>query len=180
MPSSRAEWRRWLEKHPERTEGVWVVYPKKSSVLDGPRYDELVEEALCFGWIDSLTRRADADRTIQWFSPRRKGGVWSASNKQRIERMVAEGMMTDRGQAAIDAARADGSWSRYDDVEAMVIHPDLQEAFQAHPAARAAYEALAPSHRKQHLWWVYSAKRPETRTKRIGELMQRLVDQHVP
>lgn len=180
MPSSRAEWRRWLEKHPERTEGVWVVYPKKSSVLDGPRYDELVEEALCFGWIDSLTRRADADRTIQWFSPRRKGGVWSASNKQRIERMVAEGMMTDRGQAAIDAARADGSWSRYDDAEAMVIHPDLQEAFQAHPAARAAYEALAPSHRKQHLWWVYSAKRPETRTKRIGELMQRLVDQHVP
>lgn len=176
VPANRAAWRAWLESQPDRTEGVWVAYQKKSSPIEGPRYDDLVEEALCFGWIDSTMRRGADDRVLQWFSPRRKGGVWAASNKERIERMVAQGMMTDRGQVLIDAAKADGSWSQFDDADAMVVHPDLQAALDADPEARMAYDVLSPSVCKQHLWWVYSAKRPETRAKRIDELMRILVD----
>lgn len=175
-PRHRADWRRWLDQRPDRSEGVWVVYPKKSSPLEGPEYEELVEEALCFGWIDAVTRRLDDDRVLQWFSPRRKGGIWAASNKQRVERLISAGLMTDRGQAVIDAAKADGSWSQFDDAEAMVLHPDLEEALAAAPSARDAYQALAPSHKKQYLWWVYSAKRPETRSKRIAEMLRRLTE----
>jgi uncharacterized protein YdeI (YjbR/CyaY-like superfamily) len=175
-PRRRADWRRWLEGRPDRTEGVWVVYPKRSSPVEGPTYDDLVEEALCFGWIDAVTRRADDDRMLQWFAPRRRGGVWAASNKERVERLTAEGLMTDRGQEVIDAAKADGSWSQYADAEAMVVHPDLDQSLASAPGAREAYDALAPSHKKQYLWWVYEAKRPETRAKRITEIVRRLVE----
>ena len=174
VPDSRADWRKWLESRPDRTEGVWVAYPKKSSSVEGPAYAELVEEALCFGWIDSTNRRVDDDRLLQWFSPRRKGSVWSSSNKGRVERLVAEGRMTERGQAAIDTARGDGSWSQFDDAEAMVIHPDLQAAFDTAPVAVEAWQSTSPSQRKQDLWWVYSAKRSETRSNRIEKLIHRL------
>ncbi|MFP3913869.1 MAG: YdeI/OmpD-associated family protein [Actinomycetota bacterium] len=174
VPDTRGEWREWLDAHPDRSEGVWVAYPKKSSEVQGPGYDDLVEEALCFGWIDSVARRADDDRTLQWFSPRRKGGIWSRSNKERVERLAARGLMTPRGQAVIDAARADGSWSQYDDVEEMVVHSDLAAALDSAPGARARYEGLAPSRKKQYLWWVYSAKRSDTRQGRIAEMIRRL------
>lgn len=112
IPASRSGWREWLAANSDRVDGLWVVYRKRSSDLEGPIYDELVEEALCFGWIDSKARRVDEDRTIQWFSPRRKGGMWSPRNKERITRLIDAGLMTEIGQAAIDAAKADGSWSR--------------------------------------------------------------------
>lgn len=173
-PRDRDEWRQWLDRHPDRSHGVWVVYPKRSSRLQGPDYDDLVEEALCFGWIDSVVRRADEDRVLQWFSPRRKGGIWAASNKQRVERLAARGSMTPRGQAVIDAAKADGSWSQYDDADALVIHPDLEQALADAPGAQRAFESLSPSVKKQHLWSVYSAKRPVTRSKRIADLVRQL------
>lgn len=151
-----------------------MVFRKPTSQVEGPIYDELVEEALCFGWIDSLTKRVDADRTIQWYSPRRKGGIWSQLNKQRIQRLTDAGLMHERGQTVIDAAKADGSWSQFDAAEALIVPSDLEEAFTSAPAARAAYEALSPSIRKQHLWSIYSAKRPETRAKRIETLIEQL------
>lgn len=175
VPATRADWRTWLESHPDRTEGIWVVYPKRSSGVQGPGYEDLVEEALCFGWIDAVVRRADDNRTIQWFSPRRKGSVWSASNKIRVERLTSEGLMTERGQAVIDAAQADGSWSQFDDAEAMELHSDLAAALDS-GGVRDAYDELAPSRKKQDLWWVYSAKRPETREKRIAELVRRFAE----
>jgi uncharacterized protein YdeI (YjbR/CyaY-like superfamily) len=174
-PAWRSDWRDWLNLHPDRHEGLWIVYRKKSSTLEGPTYDDLVEEALCFGWIDSLTRRVDDERMMQWFSRRRPGGLWSALNKRRIERLVAEGLMTERGQAAIDAARADGSWSQTDEVDALIIPPDLEAAFAAAPNARAAYEALPDAVKKQHLWWVHSAKRSTTRAQRIEGLVRLLL-----
>jgi len=173
-PSSRAEWRSWLASHSERNEGLWVVHRKKSSKLEGPWYDELVEEALCFGWIDSQSRRVDEDRKIQWFSPRRRGGLWSASNKSRIARLQAGGLMTAVGQAAIDQAKVDGSWSQTDEVDSLIIPADLEAAFAAAPAAWIAYEGLTDSAKKQHLWAVYTAKRPETRAKRIAGVIQQL------
>lgn len=173
-PSSRADWRSWLASNPHRDEGLWVVYRKKSSELDGPLYDDLVEEALCFGWIDSQVRRVDDDRVVQWFSPRRKGGLWSALNKERIERLVAAGLMSESGQAIIEEAKADGSWSQADEVDALIVPADLQAAFDSAPEAKAAYQALADSAKRQYLWWIHSAKRPATRANRIDETIRRL------
>lgn len=175
VPANRAAWRQWLAADPERSEGIWVVYRKKSSTLDGPDYDDLVEEALCFGWIDSQYRRVDDDRGVQWFSPRRKGGLWSATNKRRVQRMEEAGLMTEAGRAVIEAARADGSWSQTDDVDAMVVPADLQAALDS-AAARSAFDALADSSKQQLLWWVTSAKREATRAARIAEVVRRTLE----
>lgn len=175
-PESRAEWRAWLEGRPDRMEGVWVVYPKKSASVAGPSYADLVEEALCFGWIDGQGAKGDADLTMNWFSPRRKGGIWAKSNKERVDRLISTGLMTERGLVVIEAAKEDGSWNQYDDVEALVVHDDLAEALHGAPGAREAFEALAPSHKREYLWWVYEAKRPETRQRRIAETVRRLLE----
>lgn len=173
-PATRSEWRSWLASVPERKEGLWVVYRKKSSDLEGPLYDDLVEEALCFGWIDSLTRRVDDDRVIQWFSPRRRNGVWSAPNKERIERLIADGRMTAAGQRVIDQAKADGSWRQFDEVEALVVPSDLAAAFELAPRARAGYEALPDSQKKQILWAIHGARRAATRAARIEKTVRTL------
>jgi uncharacterized protein YdeI (YjbR/CyaY-like superfamily) len=175
VPATRADWREWLAACPDRTEGLWVVYRKKSSDLDGPDYDDLVEEALCFGWIDSQNRRVDDGRSIQWFSPRRKGGIWSASNKERIERLERAGLMTGAGRAAIDQAKADGSWSQTDEVDALIVPPDLAAALESAEAG-PLYDALADSTKRQYLWWIVSAKRPGTRASRIEETVRRLAE----
>jgi uncharacterized protein YdeI (YjbR/CyaY-like superfamily) len=174
VPSSRGEWRRWLSSNRGRRDGLWIVYRKKTSSLEGPVYEDLVEEALCFGWIDSRMRRVDDDRLMQWFSPRRSAGLWSAVNKERIARLVASGQMTERGREAIDEAKADGSWSQLDDVEALIVPPDLRAALQAVAGAEAAYEALSNSAQKQYLWSIQSAKRPATRARRIEEVVRGL------
>ncbi|NNC41536.1 MAG: hypothetical protein HKN95_12715 [Acidimicrobiia bacterium] len=174
VPRSRATWRTWLTSNPDRQEGLWIVYRKKSSNLEGPVYTDLVEEALCFGWIDSQSRRVDDDRVMQWFSPRRRGGLWSALNKQRIEELTGAGLMAERGQTTIDEAKADGSWSQTDEVDALVVPADLQTALDAAPKARAAYATLADSAKRQYLYWIHSAKRPTTRSKRIEETIRRL------
>lgn len=174
VPATTADWRRWLGQHAGRTEGVWVVYRKKRSGLEGPTYDDLLDEALCHGWIDSRGRRADEDRMVQWFSPRRPGGLWSARNKQRIEDLVAAGRMSAAGLDAIETAKADGSWSQADAVDALVVPPDLEAALDAVPDAAAAYESLGASGKKQYLWWIHSAKRPQTRADRIARTVQQL------
>ena len=173
-PSSRADWRNWLAANPDRRQGLWIVYRKKSSSLNGPVYDDLVEEALCFGWIDSQSRRVDDDRMMQWFSPRRKGGLWSALNKERIERLTREGLMNHIGQATIDEAKSDGSWSQTDEVDALSVPADLQAALDALPEAEARYQALIDSAKKQFLWWIHTAKRPDTRANRIEETIRKL------
>jgi uncharacterized protein YdeI (YjbR/CyaY-like superfamily) len=151
-----------------------VVFAKKSSGVEGPGYEELVEEALCFGWIDSVSRRVDEDRTIQWFSPRRKGGIWSALTKERIERLVNAGLMTEFGQKVINQAKSDGSWSQTDEVDALIVPLDLQAALDAAPAAKAGYQSLNDSGKREYLRWIYTAKRPDTRQARIVEAVRRL------
>lgn len=179
-PASRQAWREWLDAHPERKDGVWVVYRKKSSGLRGPDYDDLVEEALCFGWIDSQYRRVDDERAMQWFSPRRKGGVWSATNKARIESLVDRGLMAAAGRAAIEAARADGSFFQTDEVDALIMPADLEAALAANPAAGAAYAALPDSAKAQRLWWVVSARTARTREERIARTVEELAPSGAP
>lgn len=173
-PPTRAGWRTWLASNGGRKHGLWVVYRKSSSGLEGPSYDDLVEEALCFGWIDSRARRVDAYRMMLWFSPRRPGGMWAASNKERIRRLERDGLMTASGRAVIDRAKGDGSWSRAGDVDALIVPPDLAATLDAAPSVRAAYDALTDAAKKQYLWWISSAKRPATRASRIAETVRRL------
>lgn len=171
-PSSRSLWRRWLSENHHRPDGVWVVYRKNSSDLVGPTYDDLVEEALCFGWIDSQTRRVDDDRLLQWFSPRRSGGMWSKSNKERVERLAAAGLMTPPGQAAIDAAKADGMWAISDEIESLELPSDLAAALGG--PAQAAWDGLSNSWKRQQLWWILTARRPETRATRIATVAEQI------
>lgn len=170
--SSRAAWRAWLEKHHAQTDGVWLVIPKKGSGTPGPTYEDAVEESLCFGWIDSRQHPRDEASYVLLFSPRKPGGIWARSNKKRIEKLVATGCMTPAGQAVIDAAKADGSWTALDDVEDLIVPDDLARALDADGDARSHFEAFSPSARKAALYWIASAKRPETRAQRIDEVVR--------
>jgi uncharacterized protein YdeI (YjbR/CyaY-like superfamily) len=167
-PRRRAEWRRWLQRNHAVSSGVWLVYLKKSSGLPGPTYDEAVEEALCFGWIDSRVRPLDGQRRLRWFSPRRPGSIWSALNKARVARLLESGLMAPAGLAKIEAAKADGSWDILDKVESMEIPDDLAAALAGAPGAAAGFAALAPSVQKPCLYWVLSAKRAATREVRVA------------
>lgn len=169
FPLSRAEWRAWLESNHTRTSGIWLVSNKKSSGKPYVSYDDLVEEALCFGWIDSKANPLDGERAMVWMSPRKRGSGWSRVNKERIERLLAGGLMTPAGLARIDAAKADGSWTALDAVEALEIPDDLVAALASHPEAAQHFEAFPRSAKRNILQWISSAKRPETRAKRIAE-----------
>lgn len=169
LMTNRAEWRAWLEENHVTAPGVWLVTYKKSSGKPYLSYEELVEEALCFGWIDSRGNTVDAERTKLLVTPRKRGSGWSRPNKARIERLVASGLMTPAGLAKIEAAKADGSWTSLDDIEAMIVPDDLDAALRADPEALAGWERFAPSVRKPLLQWIAFAKRPETRAKRVAE-----------
>jgi len=170
-PVSRAEWRAWLAAHHGDSRGAWVMIAKKRSGATGPTYEEAVEEALCFGWIDSRMHRLDDARFEQWFSPRRAGSIWSRSNKQRVERLVEAGLMTPAGLVKIEAAKADGSWEILDRVDAREVPKDLAEALAAVPGAPEGFAALAPSAQKEYLYWVLSAKRRGTRAARVAAVV---------
>lgn len=170
-PASRAEWRQWLAEHHATATDIWLVYFKKGSGQPTVKYAEAVEEALCFGWIDSVVNAIDAERFKQLFTPRKTRSPWSKLNKQRVERLIEQGLMTPAGLAKIEAARLDGSWSALDSVEALQVPNDLQSALSVNPTADANFHAFSPSTKKQLLWWVESAKRPETRVKRIAEIV---------
>jgi len=179
-PLSRAEFRAWLEANASSSAGIWLAVGKKGGRVTTLRYEEAVEEALCFGWIDATVRRLDEDRFLQLFTPRKPGGNWAASNKARVERLIAEGLMTPAGFAAIERAKADGSWNRLTDVEALVMPDDLTEALAATPGAEQGFAKLAESGRKQLLYWIVSAKRDETRANRIEQTVAAAVEGRMP
>jgi uncharacterized protein YdeI (YjbR/CyaY-like superfamily) len=133
-------------------------------------YDAGVEEALCFGWVDSQTRSLDDERGAMLYTPRAAGVGWAASNKRRVEALETDGRMTAAGRAVVDAAKADGSWVLLDDVDAGVLPADLVAALAAHPGARATWDAFPPGVRRGMHAWVLSAKRPATRATRIGTI----------
>lgn len=169
QPATRAAWRRWLERHHTRDKGVWFVYFKKSSGKQRFTYDDLVEEALCFGWIDGQARALDDERSMLWLSPRKPTSVWSAPNKVRVARVIAAGLMHPAGQAKVNAAKANGSWTALDATDRLDVPDDLAAALAATPKARAHFDAFPATAKKGVLEWVRQAKRPETRARRIAE-----------
>ena len=168
----RAAWRRWLAERHEQRDAIWLVLHKRSSDGTSPSYDEAVEEALCFGWIDSTVNRLDDRRNVQLFAPRKPRGTWSASNKARVARLERDGLLAPAGIAAIDVAKENGSWTALDAVERLEEPPELAAALDANAAAREHWSGFSPSSRKQILWWIVSAKRPETRAARIEQAVR--------
>lgn len=149
-----------------------VTYKKHCGERHVP-WPEVVQEALCFGWIDSRTLRVDEDRMKVFVSPRKPGSVWSALNKRHIAELEARGLMTPAGQRLVDQARADGSWSFLDDVEALIEPDDLTARLDAEPAARAKWDETTASMRKRALYHIKLAKRAETRARRIKSIVDR-------
>lgn len=168
-PETRRAWRQWLQKNHARAEGVWLISFKKETGRPRVEYDEAVEEALCFGWIDSKPNKLDEERSLLWFAPRKPGTGWSRLNKERVERLIASGRMTPAGLARVDAAKADGSWSALDAVEALTIPADLRAALRSHAGAAAFFDAFPRSVKRGILEWIQNAKKPETRARRVEE-----------
>ena len=168
-PPGRAAWREWLVANHAVARGAWFVSWKKATGRPRLEYAEAVEEALCVGWVDSLARTVNDERSRLLMTPRKRGSGWSRPNKERIERLVAAGLMLPAGLAVVEAARADGSWSSLDDIENLVEPDDLRSALDADPAARANWDAFPRSAKRGILQWVMLAKRPETRARRVAE-----------
>jgi uncharacterized protein YdeI (YjbR/CyaY-like superfamily) len=150
---------------------VWVVFAKKHAGLQTVSYNDAVEEALCFGWIDTTLNPVDDRFYAQLFTPRKPRSTWAASNKARVERLIGAGHMTDAGLAAIEVARRNGSWTSLDHVATITAPPELQAAIDRSQAAAKNWPSYSPSCRKQFLYWLAGAKRPETRAARIREIV---------
>ncbi|GAC67019.1 YdeI/OmpD-associated family protein [Gordonia soli] len=175
-PADHPEWHRWLADHHDSSAGVWLVFWRTAVDDDrpglGPQdYDEAVREALCWGWIDGHTRTIDDDRRGMWFTRRGRTSAWAASNKARVAELLDQGRMQPAGQAVIDDAKARGLWNLLDDAEALIESPELAAALDAVPDARRNWDAFPPSARKFGLSQLAFAKKPETKTKRIADLV---------
>ena len=169
--TSRTELRAWLAENHDRSAGIWLVRFKKGR---GPNvtYDEVVEEALCVGWVDSLPRSLDDDRSMLLLTPRKPASAWSAANKARIEKLTAAGLMTPAGEAVVEAAKASGRWNAIDDADALVEPPDLAAALDAAPQARANWDAFPRSVRRPALEQLLAAKTEATRSKRLTHIVE--------
>lgn len=168
---SRAALRQWLEDHHTSPDGVWLVTFKAAERDLCVPYVAVVQECLCFGWVDSLPRRKDDARTMLWIAPRRPGSNWSRINKAHVASLQAAGLLTAAGQAVIDRAIADGTWTALDDVEDGVLPPDLLSAFEGAPGTRAVWDAYPPSVRRGVLEVLLNAKRAATRAAKIAVIL---------
>lgn len=170
--TSRDAWRGWLQEHHAQRHSIWLVTWKKTAGERHVPYDAIVEEALAFGWVDSLPRKLDEKRTMLLLSPRKPGSGWSRINKERVAKLIAAGRMTPAGQAKVDAARADGSWAKLDRVETLALPDDLQAALHETRDAERNFTAFPPSAKRGILEWIGNAKRAETRAKRIAQTVR--------
>jgi len=173
-----AEWRAWLAANHGRETEVWLVYYKKGSGEPSIEYGASVEEALCFGWVDSIIKKLDEERYARKFTPRKETSKWSASNIQRVERLIEEGLMTEHGLKLVQAAKLSGKWDQ--PVQKPTLSFEMPEEFAAalkhNPRAKHTFENLAPTYQKQYLGWIITAKRAETREKRILESIELLTE----
>ena len=171
-PASRQEWRLWLKENHSSKQSVWLVYYKKKSNVPSITYSDAVDEALCFGWIDSVKKTLDDEKFMQFFCKRKPNSVWSKVNKGKVQRLIDEGLMNKAGFESIETAKQNGSWAILDDVEELKIPKDLEKAFKAKQGSKDFFLSLSKSVRKSILQWLVLAKRPETRQKRIDEITE--------
>ena len=170
-PKNRQEWRAWLEENHDKKQNIWLIYYKQKSKIPTVSYSDAVDEALCFGWIDSKAKSIDEVKFMQFFSRRKEKSVWSKINKEKIEMLISAGLMTPAGLAIIEKAKANGSWTILDEVEALIIPPDLEGAFSQKLNAKTYFQSLSRTDQRNILQWLVLAKRPETRQKRIDEIV---------
>jgi uncharacterized protein YdeI (YjbR/CyaY-like superfamily) len=170
-PANRKEWRQWLQKNHNTKQSIWMVMYKKDSGIPSITWSDAVDEAICFGWIDSTKRPLDHERSIQYFSKRKPTSTWSKINKAKVERLTKEGLMAQAGIDSVETAKQNGSWNILDDVEDLVIPKDLEQAFKKHKGLETYYLGLSRSAQKMALHRLMMAKLPETREKRINEMV---------
>ncbi|WP_077919487.1 YdeI family protein [Spirosoma sp. 209] len=182
---TRADWRQWLAEHHATETSVWLKIYKKSSGMPSVTYDQAVDEALCYGWIDSTSGRGDEQYYLQFFARRKPKSNWSRVNKNKVAALTAAGLMTEAGQAMIDLARKTGTWTALDAVEDLICPPDLQTALEANPTARTYFEAFPRSAKRALLEWLLNAKTEQTRARRIDDIVSKAernerANQYVP
>jgi uncharacterized protein YdeI (YjbR/CyaY-like superfamily) len=171
----RDTWRAWLAQNHATAKEICLIFYKRHTGKPGLTYVEALEEALCFGWIDGIVRRIDDQQHTIRFSPRRKNSIWSQQNKKRVGRLIQEGRMTEAGLAKVKEAKANGQWAKTAVREdTTLVPPKLTAALAENAEARRSFEKLAPCYRKQFLYWIGSAKRDETRQKRVTEAVRLL------
>ena len=165
------EWREWLHDNHHSSKGVHLVFYKVTSVNESMRWEEAVQVAICYGWIDSTVKRLDDERRRQMFTPRKDKSVWSKLNKTYIEKLLKENLIHESGLKKIEIAKKNGSWNSLDAVEDLIIPDDLQLAFEQNEIAFENYKNFSPSYRKSYLYWLNQAKRAETRNSRIAQII---------
>lgn len=166
--TKRDEWRTWLEKNHHTEKEVWLIFYKKHTGKPTLLYDDAVEEALCYGWIDSIVKRIDDEKYCQKFTPRTKKSKWSELNKKRVKKLIKEGKMTEAGLAKIDEKMLNEKEVKKKE---LVIPPEIETALQANEKVWENFVNLAPGYKRQYIGWVMDAKREETRKRRLNELM---------
>ncbi len=168
-PGSRAQWRAWLAEYHDKKQSVWLLYYKKQAKQPTVSYSDAVDEALCFGWIDSKAKPVDALSYMQFFSRRKEKSVWSRVNKAKIERLTQAGLMAPAGFEAVAVAKSNGSWTLLDEAEALLVPADLEAALHSTPGAMDYFLGLSRTDKRNILQWLVLARRPETRQRRIDE-----------
>lgn len=171
-PSDKQDWRKWLELNHLKKESIWLILHKKDSSTHNLTWSEAVDESLCFGWIDSVKKPLDSEKYKQYFSKRKANSTWSKINKDKVDYLASENLMQEAGDKTIEIAKKNGSWSILDEVEALVIPKDLKKEFNERVGSLEYYESLSKSVKKILLAWIVLAKRPETRQKRINEIVE--------
>lgn len=179
-PENRRAWRKWLELNHDKTNAVWLIFYKKKSPNYNLSWSHAVDEALCFGWIDSTKKTINEEQYKQYFSKRKAKSNWSKVNKKKIETLTEQGLMQEAGYKSIEIAKENGSWTILDEVEALVIPEDLTAEFANYKGAAIYFDSLSKSTKKILLHWVMSAKRKETRQKRIKEIAENANQQMKP
>ena len=170
---TRAQWRGWLVANHAAAAGVWLCSWRSATGRPSCPYSEVVEEAICFGWIDSTVNRLDDERGLQLLTPRKAKSTWTRLNRQRVADMEAAGLMTDAGRRAVETAKQNGWWTILDPVEDLVEPDDLSSALDADASARRAWDGFPPSARKAMLWWLISAVKDDTRARRVATIVEK-------
>ncbi|MDO3695543.1 YdeI/OmpD-associated family protein [Wenyingzhuangia sp. chi5] len=179
-PSNQLEWRLWLENNHISKDSVWVLFYKKHTNKPTISWSDAVDQALCFGWIDSTKKPIDSEKYIQYFCKRKPKSNWSKVNKDKIETLTKQGLMKEAGMESVKTAKQNGSWTILDTVEALIIPQDLEIALSKHKNAKDFFMSLSKSLRKILLYKIISAKKPETRQKRIDEIALQMENHQKP